>query len=59
MTRGDGCGMTLHRAGQAGAEPLLRKVGFAALRVNGSMRDKLLNKTLFLKLAHSRVEISA
>ena len=51
--------MTLHRAGQAGAEPLLRKVGFAALRVNGSMRDKLLNKTLFLKLAHSRVEISA
>ena len=40
------------------AEAVLREFGFAALRVNGSMRDQLLNKTLFLKLAHARVEIA-
>ena len=37
----------------------MREVGFAALRVNGRMRDKLLNETLFLSLAHARVEIAA
>ncbi len=51
--------MALHRAGKADAEWLCREVGFAALRVNGRMRDELLNETLFLSMAHARVEIAA
>jgi putative transposase len=51
--------VALHRARQTDAERLLREVGFAALRVNGRMRDELLNETLFLSLAHARVEIAA
>ena len=51
--------MALHHGRQAYAERHLREVGFAILRVNGRMRDELLNETLFLSLAHACVEIAA
>lgn len=51
--------MALHRARKADAEWLCREVGSAALRVNGRMRDELLNETLFLSMAHAPVEITA
>ena len=59
MVRGDRRGVALYRSRQADAEWIRGKVGFAALRVNGRMRDELLNETLFLSLAHARVEIAA
>src|SRR5690606_4692640 len=59
MVRGDRRGVALHRARQADAERLCGEVGFAALRVNGRMRDELLNETLFLSLDHARAEIAA
>jgi hypothetical protein len=46
--------MALHRAGQADAERVRREVAFAALRVNGRLRDECLNETLFTSLAHAR-----
>ncbi len=51
--------MALHRSGQAHPERVRREVGFAALRVNGRMRDELLNETLFASLAHAREKIAA
>jgi transposase InsO family protein len=38
-------------------EWLLREVGIAALRVNGSMRDELLNGEIFYTLAEARILI--
>ena len=51
--------MALHDARQADPERLRREVGFTALRVNGRMRDELLNETLFASLAHAREKIAA
>ena len=51
--------MALHDARQTDPERLHREVGFAALRVNGRMRDELLNETLFASLAHAREKIAA
>ena len=51
--------MALHRSRQADAERLRREVGFAALRVNGRLRDELLNETLFLSMGHAREKIAA
>jgi hypothetical protein len=50
--------MTLHDPRQAYAECVRREVGFAALRVNGRMRDECLNETLFTSLAHAREKIA-
>jgi putative transposase len=46
--------MALHRAGQAPAGRLQREGGFAGLRLNGRLRDELLNETLFRSLPYAR-----
>ena len=51
--------MAIHRTGQADAERRRREVGFAALRVNGRLRDECLNETLFTSLAHARFVLAA
>lgn len=49
----------LHRARIALGERLQREVGFAALRVNGSLRDELLTGEIFYSLAEAKVPIEA
>lgn len=51
--------MALHRARQADAERLRGEVGFAALRVNGRLRDECLNETLLTSLAHAPFVLAA
>jgi transposase InsO family protein len=51
--------VALHRARQADAKCLRRKVGFAALRVNGRLRDECLNETLFTSMAHAQFVLAA
>ena len=51
--------MALHRAGQAPAERVRGKVGYASLRVNGRLRDECLNEHLFCSLVEARTLIEA
>ena len=59
MARQDRRHDALHRARFTLGERLQREVGFAALRVNRSLRDELLNGEIFYSLAEARVLIEA
>ncbi len=49
------CKDALHRTGITVGERVQRKVGFAALWVNGSLRAELLNGEIFCSLAEAKV----
>ena len=51
--------IALYRSRQAHPERVRRELGFAALRVNGRMRDELPGETLFISLGHGREKIAA
>ncbi|MFM9853492.1 MAG: transposase [Sphingomonadaceae bacterium] len=46
-------------SGKAHPKRIHREVGFAALRVNGRMRDELINEALLTSFAHVRPKIAA